>query len=666
MRGMPRPAPFAMSRPAFGRHPLVLVLALLLATALAAPGASAAIFPGDPVVAPSPALRTLDGIDLAPDGTGALVFTMQDGGVDHVFASRLVNGAWSAPERVDGGLAGPSAQPAVAAGDGGRVVVAFANGGNVYAATRASAASGWVQQAVWGAGGASSPSVDLSVNGKGYLAFTAPGAGGHDVRVAFSRDAGPWALAGAPLDGDPAADAGAGAGRPHVGASADGVAIVVWGEGGHVLARRVRGSDPSVVFADASADVALEGVPASASDSPVVAVQDDDSFTAVAFRADFPVGAATRSRVVYRRLRGSRFEPPTAVDPFSLGSAEGSASPRLATVGTGNGIALASGDATFHPYALLLRSDVAPSTLEQIDTLAQSSAATYAVPAAATARKMLVAWQLTPAGGTPEIHARYFADTAFEAEQVISQPQYGATRAAAGIAAGADDSGDIAVAYVQDVPGQGPAIAVATVDQPPGRFAVKRIKGFLRTHRPTLAWTTSRELWGRYFRVSIDGADVAVTGRRAYRTPALPDGAHTWQVTALDSRGQSYVAPAAFVRLDTTAPTVTARVSGRRRAGTTLRLAITALDAPPPPPAGTPPGTPPVATSGVRSIVVDWGDRTPPLQVRAGARHAYARPGRYTVRVVVTDAVGNRTSVRVRLKLAKPSKRRGSAHRSAR
>jgi hypothetical protein len=640
-------------------RPLALLLSTLALTLATTTPAVAGVFPGDPVVGPSPALRTLDGLDLAPDGGGALVATIQDGGVDHVFASRLVDGAWGAPERLDVGLGAPSAQPAVAAEDDGRLAVAFVNAGNLYVASRTSRSAPWVRQTLWDHGGASSPALDMSVNGKAYLVFTAPGAGGHDVRLAYARDGGPWTLAAAPLDAVPSADAGFGTARPQIAASADGIAIAVWGERGHVFARRVRGTQPSVTFADASAGLGVEGVGATTSDSPVVAAQDDDSFTAVAFRASFTVGGASRSRVVYRRLRGSRFEGATPLDILPFASGQGSVGPHVAIVGTGQGLALGSGDGTFLSYAMQIRVDAGPGPVVQVDSVSASTAPTYASIAAATARKMLVAWQLTPASGSGELHARYWADTAFQPELVLSKPQYGPVLGTRGLLSAGDDAGDLAVAYVQDVPGRGPAIAVATIDQPPARFAVKRVTRFQRTDRPVLAWTVSREAWGRYFRVTLDGVQVGITGRRSFRprTP-LAQGAHSWQVTALDRRGQSYAAPGSVVRVDTVPATVTAHVSGKLRAGALLRLAVNATDALP----TTASGVAPVATSGVKSIAVDWGDHTTE-QIRHGARHTYLKPGRYKVRIVVLDRAGNRTTTVQRLKIVKPPKRhKGNAH----
>jgi hypothetical protein len=655
---MPRPAPFAMPcSPLASREPLVLAFAALLATAaivllaLASP-ARAGVFTGDPVVGPSPAVHGLDGIDLAPDGSGAIVYTMDDSGVEHVFVQRLVNGAWSAPERLDADLGSAATQAVVAAGDGGRVLVVFVNGGNVYASTRPDSGTGWARQTLWSGGGASDPAVDLSVNGKGYAAFAAPGAGGHDVRAAYAHDAGPWTVIGAPLDANAADDAGTGTARPRVAASADGVAIVVWGEAGHVFARRVQGARASVVAADALAGLTLEGIQAASADLPVVSTQDDDSFSGVAFRATFDVGGGTlRSRAAFRRLRGSRFETPFAVEGSPFASGQGSGAPQIATVGTGQGLVVAGNDTTNATSALQLLFDVEPSTLLPIDSLVANSAPGYAVPATATARKMLVAWQVTPLGGASEIHARYRDGDDFEAEQVVSRGDLGPTDAADGLLTATDDAGDIAVAYAQDVPGQGRAIAVATVDQPPGRFAVERVAGFQRSDRPTLLWTTSREAWGRYFKVTIDGVQAGVTGRRSFRPSApLAQGTHSVQVVVLDHRGQQYTAPMASLKIDSVPAFVTARLSGARQAGIALRLAVQATDTP----TGTARKARGVLTSGVRAILVDWGDRTPAEQIRHGSQHAYARPGRYVLRLLVTDRAGNRTTVRQVLRIAKP------------
>lgn len=643
------PSRFRLSRPRVGA--VAAVLAALLAPPLvAAAPAAAGTYPGE-LVASGP-LAGFGNLDLAPDGTGAVVYLFNEADGTHVYASRLVDGRWFGPERIDAGLPGGSSQPVVSTGDGGRVQIAFVNSGNIYAATRASGAAGWALQPVWGGGGASDPHIDLSVNRKGYLVFAAPGAGGHDVRVAYSKDAQPWQLVGAPLDANPAADAGVGGGRARVGASADGVAVVAWGESGQVIARRVMGTRPSTVFANANDGLQAEGVGAVGADQPEVGVQDDDSFTGIAFRAVFSINGAERSRVVYRRLRGSRFEGPSTVDATPFASGQSSVRPHISNGGIGQGIVLGSSDATNLSFAMLMRADVLPGPVQQVDSVAQSAAPTYAVPATATPLKMIVAWQYTAPDGATDVRGRFYNGRDFEAETVLSQPALGPTDAASGLDAAGDDNGDLAIAYVQ-----GGGISVATIDQPPGRFAPKAgLRKWERTDRPALAWTRSREAWGLAYKVSVDGAEVATTPRLSYKLKSsLAQGEHSWQITAVDKRGQTAQTRVGTVRVDTVAPTASVRVSGARRPGATLKLALRAVDLAPAPA----PGVRTAKTSGVASAIVDWGDKSRRERVKRGAQHVYARAGRYTVRTTVLDAAGNRTVVRTPLTVVTPKPRRG-------
>jgi hypothetical protein len=640
---------------------VALLGALAAAALLSAAPAQAATYPGDVVVGPLSTLKRLGNIDLASDGTGAVSYVVDEGGSDRAYVSRLVNGNWSGPERLDTGLPGASSQPVVSTTDGGRVTVTFANGGNVYAITKPAADRPWEGlQTIWGGGGASDPHVDVSVNRKAYLVFTAPGAGGHDVRVAYSKDAGPWTLIGAPFDANPNADAGVGGARPRIGVSADGVALVVWGESNSVIARRVMGTRPSTVFANANEGLSIEGVGVAGADQPEVGMQDDDSFSGVTFRAIFDLGGVQRSRVVYRRLRGSRFDGPLAADATPFASGQGSVNPHISNGGIGQGIVLGSSDTTNISYAMLMRADLTPGPVVQVDSVMQSVAPTYAIPVMATPLKMLVAWQLTTPEGATDVRGRFYNGRDFEPEMVLSKPELGPTAAVNGLDAAGDDNGDIAVAYIQQTP-SGPAIAVATIDQPPGRFAPRagRTK-WERTDRPTLQWTRSREAWGLSYKVVVDGAEVASTTRTSLRLPnAIAQGAHNWQINAVDKRGQSTSTRVGTVRVDMLAPTARVHVSGARRPGATLRLALRAIDAPPPPAKG----AKPALTSGIARSVLDWGDGSRRENVRFGSRHVYARPGRYNVSVTVLDKAGNRAVVRVPLKLVTPKPRRGDRGR---
>jgi hypothetical protein len=426
-----------------------------------------------------------------------------------------------------------------------------------------------------------------------------------------------------------------------------------------VWARRIQQLRPSVVAADAGADLTVEGVAPVVLDSPVVGVQDDDSFTGIAFRAVFHVGGAERQRVVYRRLRGSRFEAGVAVDQTPFASGQGSVRPAISNGGVGQGMVVAGNDATHVTYGLLMRADLNPTAVVQLDSGPVSVAPTYAAVAAPTPLKMLIAWQLTTAEGHTEIRGRFYNGTELEPEQVLSVPALGPVRAERGLVAAGDDQGDIVVAFVQEPPGQGPAIAVATIDQPPGRFAPKaQRRPWQRTDRPTVAWTKPREGWGVTFSVAVDGAPAGTTARTSLRLPApIGQGEHRWQVTATDRRGQQTAARPAVVRVDSVAPRARLRIAAAPRAGVPVRARIHASDPPPR-------GARGVRTSGVADAVIDWGDRSRRQRVRTAAEHVFARPGRYVVRLTVRDRAGNRTVVRRVVRVRAPSgdgARRGSA-----
>jgi hypothetical protein len=121
------------------RRRLLAVSTVLAGLALAPSSAGADVgqfIQGEPIDGPGTGIQRVGGVDVARDGTGALTYVKTVGGVDHVFTSRLANGAWQPPEQLDVGLAGPSSQPVVAAADGGRLVYAFVSGGSVFTAVR--------------------------------------------------------------------------------------------------------------------------------------------------------------------------------------------------------------------------------------------------------------------------------------------------------------------------------------------------------------------------------------------------------------------------------------------------------------------------------------------------------------------------------------------------
>ena len=142
--------------------------------------------------------------------------------------------------------------------------------------------------------------------GKGYLAFTAADGAGHDVRAAY-YDGGTWALESAPLNATPADDAGTGTGAPQVAAAGDGVAIVAWGEGGHVYSRRVWGTAPSVV--DEQADVpSLSGCGEVSAGEPRWRPAATPPTPTWPSEEVVSCGGVEQSRVLVNRLRASQYD----------------------------------------------------------------------------------------------------------------------------------------------------------------------------------------------------------------------------------------------------------------------------------------------------------------------------------------------------------------------
>jgi hypothetical protein len=602
----------------------VPVLALTVpATAQAAPGK---YFAGETVDGPSADVQRLGDVDVARDGTGALAYVKRDAGVDHVFVSRLIEGTWQPPERIDGGLDAAGAQPVVAASGGGRLTVAFQNAGGVFAVVRPEAGGAWTAPALLAAG-ASNPAVDMSINGVAYATFTAPGASAADIRAArLERTGTAFAVLDAALDLDPARDAGVGAGRSRVAVAADGSAVATWGEGGRVIARRLFEFRLSAAPSDLTLD-AFGDAPGGPADAPDVGIEDDSSYAWVVFRQSF--GGLARN--VGRRLVGSQFEAPEAVD-----GGEPAGAPRLDLGGRGDGFAASGGTTSNGAYTAALKDDRFGGGLLLGGGF---SVAPFPVPAVAYNGDGAVAYQQGEPDGTRTLRLRPYDNDARSRVAalpgdaiLLSDPALGPPDAARGLDAAANRAGDVSVAFVQGE-GEGRRIVAAAFDRAPGAFGGYTTSGWRRFARPPLRWATSFELWGPLsYRVEIDGRAVATTGETNVTVPSVVrDGLHRWRVVATDRRGQTTVTPSRFLRVDATKPSVT--FSARRRAGV-VTVRARASDAAP---GG-------ARASGVEYVRIDWGDGSGRATVpgtRATASHRYGRKGRASIRVSATDDAGN-------------------------
>ncbi|HSD77676.1 MAG TPA: hypothetical protein VLA98_09735, partial [Solirubrobacteraceae bacterium] len=467
---------------------------------------------------PNPTIQ-LGGVAVARQGTGAVVYVRQDAGADHVFVSRLADGAFQAPERLDAGLSAAASQPVIAAMDDGRLAVAFVSGGAVVAVVKPAGDQPWTGPQVLAAAG-SSPAVAASVNRGAYVAFTTPGGGGADVRLArLDRRSAAFTVYDGPLDVDPNAAAGDGAGRPSVGIAADNSAVVAWGEGGHVYARRA--------FADHLSQYSQD---AGVGDAPEVALEDDSGLGWAMFRS----GAT----VVARRLRGATFDGPVV-----LGPGEAVGAPRLALAPRGVGYAAVGGAATNGAFASVLVQDA----FRPFAALGGGFAAGPApVPAVDDDGDGVVAFQQGDAAGGRAIGARRFPHPSGGASVpapgravTLSRPELGPPDAALGLDAASDRLGDTAIAWVQ-ADASGRRLVAGAFDRAPGAFAGTTTTAWRRDRR-VLAWSESRELWGPLtYVVSVDRRAVGqVAGRTRIRLARpLRRGEHRWRVAAVDRRGQ--------------------------------------------------------------------------------------------------------------------------------
>jgi hypothetical protein len=644
-----------------GSSTRVALLALGVLAALSSP-ALAQPSPAPPAVidGPGTAIAGLGGLSVARDGTGGLVYLKTVSGVQRVFVSALVGGRFQTPVQVDAGLAAASSQPVIAAGNGGVLLIGFINSGQLYVADRASTTGSFgLPQPL--AGGASNPSLEMTNFGKGYLAFTVVDGAGHDIRAAYYTG-GTWALESAPLNAVPADDAGTGSGAPSVAAAGDGVAIVAWGEGGHVFTRRVWGTAPSIV--DEQADVSsVSGCAEVSAGGPAVAAGGDSSYADVAFQEVLSCGGALQSRVLVGQLVGSEYNGVSPSDGLSSPGAEGADQPKVAMTEYGAGFVTSARETSDDVVAMELGNNGAMGPVAQINSLAAASPP-YAVPAVAGLFSDLITWQQNPGSAGPaEIRVRYQPRNAtLDPELVVSSPSQGPTDAARGLVASGDSGGDAAIAWVQGSPAA-TEIVVDQLYEPPGSAAPAKSFLYSRGARPLLTWSPASAGWGPItYSVKVDGIVVAQTAADSIRVPAaLIDGTHGWQVVAINPAGLTNSSKAARVFVDTVAPLLTVTGSNSVPVETPVALRLRYRDVPPH-------GLPTSAASGVEELTIRWGDRTVTHIKPATHRivHSYGRAGRYTITVTVSDRAGNRRTAVRHVRIGKTARPSGNSHHVAR
>ena len=613
---------------------ITLILIALAALAPASAHAQANFFPGEIIDGPNADLVSVGDLDLARDGTGAVAFVKRDSGVEHVFVSRLVDGAFVPPERVDAGLDAAGSDPAVAASDGGRLIVAFSNGGTVYAQVRPAGGNPGAPQPL---GAGANPSADMSFNGAAYVVWS----GGGDVRAArLDRTSTTFSAIGSALDVDPAQPAGDSATRlPQVAISADGTGLATWGETGgdgrtHVYARRLFGMSISTAPQDLTLDD-FNGHGTGSADSPHLSIEDDSSFAWVTYRQVVD-GTA---RVVARRLVGSAFDPPIGVDGMGFPADEPVDPPSFAMSGRGVGLAVTARAQSNSVWVSPLVDDTFGKGTSRVDSAANTI---DPKPIATFAENLdgFIAWlQQTSPTDPVTIQGRIFDNRqGLLPGGFVTKPDLGSVDASAGFDADGDRANDVAIVAIQGTGADRKLVAnmIDRAPAPSGSFVGHTTQKYRRPGQ--LSWAAAFDLWGPLtYTVFVDDQPIGQTTDTKL-VPATPiaDGRHRWKVVATDRRGQTLTTKTRLLQVDGTPPQLTVSTSGSRKAGKLLKFRFRA---------GDPNG------SGLARIRVEWGDGTTQL-TGAQAAHRFRR-GKFTVRVSATDKAGNAVVVTKRLTIKK-------------
>ena len=251
-----------------------------------------------------------------------------------------------------------------------------------------------------------------------------------------------------------------------------------------------------------------------------------------------------------------------------------------------------------------------------------------------------MAWRVADGGGNAAVKGRIQPEPTkpFDPEIELSRPDLGAVPAGQFAVTG-DRLAGFAVAMAQGPPASR-AITVALHDRLPGRPGAIARSAWQSGRRAKLEWRPGRDLWGpQRFRVVVGGRVVGeTTGTSLVPTQRLSAGRPiTYQVIAIDARGQEAPSRTRRVRFDNDAPKFKVRIIGKRRAGRALRVVVRPKDG---------------KGSGIREVRVRYGDSTRVVKQRKrfGGRHIYRR-GRFTLKVTVYDVAGNRRIKKVKLRI---------------
>jgi hypothetical protein len=628
---------------------------LLVATSsalLAASPAAAAIVPPTVLDGPSSSILDIDGTALAPDGSGGIVYRRLEDGAAHLFVVRFLDGAWSAPIRVDSGQVGPATQPTIAAADGGQLLVTWVQPWT-WMATAAGAAptlhyelmSAVLQPGASsfgqiervddvGDGTAAFPSLAMAPNGNAYVAYRVvtnalptqplrPGDEQVEARVARFNGLS-WSSLGTinRLPGQVTARRPNATNGPVVGVNNAGQALVVWqeadGEGvARIWARRLFGAVKGTVME--VSPTTINGKPVTVdADAPALALNEFGG-AEVAFRLAGGSGSPLGSSA----LMLDRLSTPATGKVSAFAGAAAAATG--VTIGAPD--VVAAGNAGFAVACPVGGNVDLINVGEAHET--QTALGPGAGPAFVSASPTSgteVAWSGTGPDGLPAVQLEENYPTGGWQNGYLSAPISGQV---GGLAAAASGRGDELIGFEQGS-GETSQVVGTFAQSPPESFYANAPAGWVPPAKARLSWKAAAQGVGSVtYSVLVDGRLVAAGLRHRHillPRAALGDGLRQVRVLATDQLGQRTMSPVVKLRVQSEPPLVKVRALRRQR----VRVRVYGDQA------------------GIeqKETLIRFGDGGATRR-QDSVVHTYSRPGRYTVTVRAIDRVGNRRVARV-------------------
>jgi hypothetical protein len=621
--------------------------AALLALAALQTEAAAVVRPAAVLDGPGAGVAELGGVAMAEDGTAGVVWSRRDAGRLHVYAALSRGGGWSAPMRVDVGQAFDSRWPVIGAGNDGRLVVVWTHDAapgvdRVYSSSLDPGSSRFlppvvvdydVSEAI-----ASYPSLAMNAGGSAYLTYRRttdptgsvglpPGYAEDEIRLARFNGY-TWSVLGTVVERNPTIPMRfpTAENSPQVVIDQSGNGVVAWQEPDdrfvdRIWARRLFGSSVGLPLLVSPTQWA--GVPLDAPADQFSLAGAGLGAAAVALRQQPGASGLAGTRIFANTIAETPVDgsgsflgpvladgqgpggPPQAPGPAAVGADR--AGGFMTAFGIGGTTVAVPGAATESGAAVTLAAGGVPG----IPELLLSDDGRRRVTAVRSATGVLV--QERPAAGGP-------------ADLEVSS---GAAGPPGRLAVAGSGHGDALVAFEQG-PEEARSVAVAFVDAPPGQVEANVPARWTRKRRIGISWSPAPEALGRLsFTVHVDGREVARTDGRRAQITAASNGRHELRVTAIDGAGQQTSSIGLPLLVDRKRPQIRLR-----RRGT--RVSVSVSD-----------GRRRRSSGVARGrTTVSWGDRKRSRAKTAGARHSYARPGRYRVVVRARDRAGNRALLR--------------------